>query len=254
LSHHFIDCKDVYYSYPDGKKAVNGINFRINHGESVGIVGANGAGKSTLLNLLLGIVFPSGGQVNIGDIPVSKKTLHLIRQRVGLVFQDSDDQLFMPTVYDDVAFGPRNFRLDENEVHRRVMKALDTVGIVHLKDRPPYKLSGGEKRAASIATVLSMEPDILIMDEPTTALDPKSRRKLIALLKEFKHTKVIATHDMDMVWDSCERTIVISEGVVVADGATKDILSDEELMNKCSLELPLCLQSCPICGSQKQFI
>jgi cobalt/nickel transport system ATP-binding protein len=247
MSHHFIDCKDVYYSYPDGKKAVNGINFRINHGESVGIIGANGAGKSTLLNLLLGIVFPISGQVNIGDIIVSKKTLPLIRQRVGLVFQDSDDQLFMNSVYDDVAFGPRNYKLEEEEVHKRVLKALETVGILHLKDRPPYKLSGGEKRSAAIATVLSMEPDILIMDEPTAALDPRSRRRVIELLKEFTHTKIIATHDMDMVWETCERTIIISEGVVIADGLTRDILSDEMLLKKTSLELPLSLQNCSIC-------
>ncbi|GAA0180203.1 ABC transporter ATP-binding protein [Clostridium sediminicola] len=251
MSHHFIDCKGVYYSYPDGKKAVNGITFRINHGESVGIVGANGAGKSTLLNLLLGITFPKEGEVNIGDIIVSKKTLPLIRQRIGLVFQDSDDQLFMPTVYDDVAFGPRNYKLEEKEVERRVLKALETVGIAHLKDRPPYKLSGGEKRAAAIATVLSMQPDILIMDEPTTALDPKSRRRLINLLKEFNHTKIVATHDMDMVWETCKRTIIIKDGTIVADGPTREILSNEELMYDSSLELPFCIQNCPVCGSKK---
>lgn len=251
MSHHFIDCKEVYYSYPDGKKALNGINFKIHHGESVGIVGANGAGKSTLLNILLGIVFPTKGEVNIGDTPITKKTLPLIRQRVGLVFQDADDQLFMPSVYDDVAFGPRNYKLDEKEVDRRVTKALETVGILHLKDRPPYKLSGGEKRAAAIATVLSMEPDILIMDEPTSALDPKSRRRLISLLNEFNHTKIITSHDMDMVWETCDRTIIIREGTVVADGLTRDILSNEELMDNSSLELPFCLQNCPICGSRK---
>ncbi|MBE6068795.1 MAG: ABC transporter ATP-binding protein [Clostridium lundense] len=251
MSHDSIYCKDVYYSYADGKRALNGITFKISHGESVGIVGANGAGKSTLLNLLLGIIFPMKGQVDIGDAMICKKNLPVIRQKIGLVFQDADNQLFMPSVYEDVAFGPRNYKLDEEEVHKRVMKALETVGIAHLKDRPPYKLSGGEKRAASIATVLSMEPDILIMDEPTTALDPKSRRRLISLLKEFPHTKIIATHDMDMVWETCKRTIIISEGIIIADGLTKEILSNEELMSKSSLELPLCLQSCPICGSKK---
>lgn len=251
MSHDFIDCKDVYYSYPDGKKALNGIKFKISHGESVGIVGANGAGKSTLLNLLLGIIFPIKGQVYIGDTMICKKTLPLIREKIGLVLQDADNQLFMTSVYEDVAFGPRNYKLDEKEVHKRVMKALETVGISHLKDRPPYKLSGGEKRAAAIATVLSMETDILIMDEPTAALDPKSRRRLISLLKEFTHTKIIATHDMDMIWETCERTIIISEGTVIADGLTREVLSNEELMNKSSLELPLCLQNCPICGSKK---
>lgn len=251
MSHDFIHCKDIYYSYPDGKKALNGITFKINHGESVGIVGANGAGKSTLLNLLLGIIFPTSGGIQVGDTTICKKTLPLIREKIGLVLQDADNQLFMPSVYEDVAFGPRNYKLDEKEVHNRVMKALETVGIAHLKDRPPYKLSGGEKRAAAIATVLSMQPEILIMDEPTAALDPKSRRRLISLLNEFTHTKVIATHDMDMVWETCERTIIISEGAIIADGLTKEVLSNEELMNKSSLELPLCLQRCPICGSKK---
>lgn len=251
MSHDFIHCNDIYYSYPDGKRALNGITFKINHGESVGIVGANGAGKSTLLNLLLGIIFPTSGDIQIGDITVCKKNLPLVRQKIGLVLQDADNQLFMPSVYEDVAFGPRNYKLDQKEVHNRVMKALETVGIVHLKDRPPYKLSGGEKRAAAIATVLSMEPEILIMDEPTAALDPKSRRRLICLLNEFTHTKIIATHDMDMVWETCERTIIISEGAIIADGLTKEVLSNEELMNKSSLELPLCLQNCPICGSKK---
>lgn len=251
MSHHYIDCKEAFFTYPDGKNAIKGISFRINHGESVGIVGANGAGKSTLLNMLLGIVLPSKGNINIGGIEVKKKTLSLIRQRVGLVFQEADDQLFMPTVYDDVAFGPRNYKLEESEVEGRVIKALETVGIPHLKDRPPYKLSGGEKRIAAIAAVLSMEPDILIMDEPTSALDPKSRRRLINLLKEFTHTKIIASHDMDMIWDTCERTIVISEGAIIADGLTREILSDEDLMDRSSLELPLCLQNCPICNNKK---
>lgn len=241
MSHHFVECKELYYSYPDGNSAINDINFRITHGESVGIVGANGAGKSTLLNLLLGILFPQKGEINVGDIPMTKKTLSLIRQRMGLVFQDSDHQLFMNRVYDDVAFGPRNMKLNEDEVERRVKKSLETVGILHLMDKPPYKLSGGEKRRAAIASVLAMEPDILVMDEPTSALDPMGRRRLINLLKEFQHTKIIATHDLDMVWDLCERTIIIGEGKVIADGSTQKLLSDKELMEKSSLELPLCL-------------
>lgn len=246
MSHHFVECKDIYYSYPDGKNAINGMSFRINHGEAVGIVGANGAGKSTLLNLLLGIVFPSEGEINIGDIPMTKRTLAIIRQRMGLVFQDADNQLFMPSVYDDVAFGPRNYKLEEDEVNRRVIKALETVGGVHLKDKPPYRLSGGEKRLVAIATVLSMEPDILVMDEPTAELDPKSRRNLIKLLKELTHTRIVTTHDMDMVWECCERTIIIKDGAIIADGLTKEILSNKELLENSSLELPLCLQNSPI--------
>ncbi|CEP68104.1 ABC transporter-like [Moorella glycerini] len=251
MSHHIIQANNLKYKYPDGRQALNGVAFRITHGESVGIVGANGAGKSTLLMHLAGVLFPDEGEIRIGDVPVTKKTLPLIRQRVGMVFQDPDDQLFMTTVYDDVAFGPRNYKLPEEEVEKRVISSLDTVGILHLKDRPPYKLSGGEKRAAAIATVLAMNPDILVMDEPTSSLDPKSRRRLIRLLQSFTHTKIIATHDLDMVFELCERTIVLKDGRVITDGPTEKILCDAELMEECGLELPLGLQGCPVCGTKK---
>jgi len=252
MSHHITEVKDLYYTYPDGREALNGVSFRIHHGESVGIVGANGAGKSTLLMLLVGVLYPCKGEVLVGEMPVVKKTLPLIRQRVGMVFQDPDDQLFMPTVYDDVAFGPRNYKLDEQEVERRVIQSIEKVGIAHLKDRAPYKLSGGEKRAAAIATILSMIPDILAMDEPTSALDPKSRRRLITLLKSFSHTKIIATHDLDMVFELCERTIVLKDGKVITDGPTAGILTDMDLMDNCGLEVPLSLQNCPVCGATKE--
>jgi cobalt/nickel transport system ATP-binding protein len=172
---------------------------------------------------------------------------------MGMVFQDPDDQLFMTTVYDDVAFGPRNYKMDEQEVERRVFQALETVGILHLKDRAPFRLSGGEKRAAAIASVLSMEPDILVMDEPTAALDPQSRRRLITLLKGFSHTKIITTHDLDMVYELCKRTIIISHGIIIADGDTANILTDAALLEECGLELPLGLQNCPVCGMKKKF-
>lgn len=251
MSHHIVDFKDLYYAYPDGKQAVSGITFRLTHGEAVGIVGANGAGKSSLLMLLVGILFPAEGEIHVGETLVTKKTLPLIRKSIGFAFQNPDDQLFMTTVYDDVAFGPRNYQLDESEVDKRVMKALDTVGIVHLKDRAPYKLSGGEKRAASIAAVLSMDPDILVMDEPSAALDPKSRRRLIKLLSSFRHTKIIASHDLDMILELCERTIVLKEGKVICDGPSLDILSDRNLMEECGLEIPLTLQNCIACGCKK---
>ncbi|KEZ87723.1 cobalt ABC transporter ATP-binding protein [Clostridium sulfidigenes] len=255
MSCHKLEVRNLYFSYPDGHVAVKDISFTIHHGESVGIIGANGAGKSTLLMLLMGVLFPSNGEVVIGDVYVSKKTLPLIRQRLGMVFQDPDDQLFMTTVYDDVAFGPRNYNFDEKEVEIKVTKALELVGISHLKDRAPFKLSGGEKRAAAIASVLSMEPDVLVMDEPTSALDPKSRRRLINLLKGFQHTKIITSHDLDMVFDTCKRIIVIKEGEIAADGNTVDILSNADLLNDCGLEIPLSLQNCPICGaSKKSFI
>lgn len=253
MSHHITEVKDLQYIYPDGHKAIDDISFTIIHGESVGIVGANGAGKSTLLLMLMGVLFPTRGQVSIGHTPVTKKTLPYIRERVGMVFQDPDDQLFMTTVYDDVAFGPRNYKLEEDEVERRVMKALETVGVEHLKGRSPYKLSGGEKRSAAIASVLSMTPDILIMDEPTAALDPKSRRRLITLLKGFTHTKIIATHDMDMVLELCQRIIILKDGSVAADGLAKELLMDEKLMEECGLEVPLALQNCPLCGAKKQL-
>lgn len=251
MSHHKLEVKNLHFSYPDGHDAVRGMSFSIHHGESVGIIGANGAGKSTLLMLLMGVLFPSQGEVSVGDVQVTKKTLPMIRQRLGMVFQDPDDQLFMNTVYDDVAFGPRNYKLDEKEVERRVLSALELVGIPHLKDRAPFKLSGGEKRAAAIAAVLSMQPDILVMDEPTAALDPKSRRRVMNLLASFEHTKIVTSHDLDMIFEMCHRTIVIKKGEIVADGVTSELLVDAELMDASGLEVPLALQNCPVCGSKK---
>ena len=250
MSHHIIDFINISYSYYDGNKAVENLNLRIHHGESVAIVGANGAGKSTMLKLLVGILMPEQGEIRLGEFPVTKKTLGLIRQQIGFTFQDPEDQLFNTSVYNDVAFGPRNYGLDEKEVERRVVQALQTVGIEHLMHRAPYKLSGGEKRAASIATVLSMEPSVLAMDEPTAALDPKSRRRLIALLKGFLHTKLIATHDLDMALDLCKRTIVLKSGRVEYDGPTAEIMTNSQLLQKCGLEPPLRLQGCPICGKK----
>jgi cobalt/nickel transport system ATP-binding protein len=214
------------------------------------VIGANGAGKSTLLLHLNGCLMPEKGEVRIGGLPLNKNTLTQVRRTVGMVFQDPDDQLFMPLVYDDVAFGPLNLGLPPAEVDRLVLDSLATVGASHLKDRPPYRLSGGEKRAVAIAAVLAMSPDILVMDEPTAALDPKTRRQLIELLKTFKHTRIIATHDLDLVLDLCTRVIVFKEGRVVADGPALDILENEELLAASSLEKPLCLQGCPVCRAR----
>ncbi len=242
MSHHKIEARNLHFSYPDGHEAIKDISFTIYHGESVGIIGANGSGKSTLLSLIMGIHFPDKGEVKVGDVTVTKKTLAMIRQRLGMVFQDSDDQLFMTTVFDDVAFGPRNYNLDENEVKTRVEEALEMVGIPHLKNRAPFKLSGGEKRAAAIASVLSMKPDVLIMDEPTSGLDPKSRRRFINILKSFSHTKIITSHDLDMVMETCDRIIVIKEGEVAANGTTLEILTNAALLDECGLEVPLSIQ------------
>lgn len=251
MSHHVIDLKDLHYRYPDGKEAINGVSIHIGHGESIGLVGANGAGKTTLLMLLTGMLFPEGGEVAIGETKVTRATLSIVRQRMGFMFQNPDDQLFMTTVYDDVAFGPRNYKLDEEDVERRVLSSLDTVGIRHLKDRPPYKLSGGEKRAASIASVLSMDPDILIADEPSDALDPRARRRVIDLFKGFSHTKIIASHDLDLILDICERTIILKKGKVIYDGETKKIMGDRSFMEGSGLEIPLSMQGCPICQPKR---
>ena len=251
MSHHKVEVRNLHFSYPDGHENKKKISFTILHGESVGIIGANGAGKSTILMLLMGILYPDSGDVLVGDVHLTKKTLPMIRQRLGMVFQNPDDQLFMTNVYDDVAFGPRNYRLDEKEIESRVMNALDLVGISDLKDRAPFRLSGGEKRAASIACVLSMQPDVLIMDEPTLALDPKARRRVIGLLNSFEHTKIITSHDLDLVLETCQRVIVVKNGKIAADGVTSEILTNRELLDSCGLELPLSIQNCPVCGKSK---
>ncbi len=241
MSHHIVEVADLHYSYPDGTPGLAGVSFRVSHGESVAIVGENGAGKSTLLLHLNGYLFASRGSVRVGDYTLTSKNLNAVRRSVGMVFQNPDDQLFMPTVFDDVAFGPLNFGMEEGEVKQAVARALETVGVPHLSKRPPYKLSQGEKRSVSIATVLVMSPDILVMDEPTSSLDPRSRRRLIELLKTFRHTKIIATHDLDMALDLCERTIVLHRGCVTADGITNELLQDQELLSASSLEKPLSL-------------
>jgi cobalt/nickel transport system ATP-binding protein len=248
MSHHIIEIEDLYYAYPDGNQVLKGISLRITHGENVALVGANGAGKSTLLLQFNGCLLPAAGRVKIGGLPVTKNTLAHVRRTVGLVFQDPDDQLFMPLVFDDVAFGPLNLGLSPAEVEGQVMEALAAVGAVHLKDRPPYRLSGGEKRAVAIAAVLSLAPAILVMDEPSSNLDPKTRRQLIELLKTFEHTLIIATHDLDLVLDLCPRTLVLQEGAIAADGPTLEIMQNEELLAACSLEKPLRMQGCPVCS------
>ena len=249
MSHHIVQVEDLRYAYPDGTPALQGVSFRITHGESVAIIGANGAGKSTLLLHLNGALAATAGEVRIGDFPLTRGTLPEIRRTVGMVFQDPDDQLFMPTVYDDVAFGPLNLGLTGEDVEQRVQDALDRVGVGHLRDKAPYHLSGGEKKRVAIATVLAMSPDILVMDEPTSGLDPFARRQLMGLLREFRHTRIFTSHDLDMVLDLCERTIVLHEGEVTADGSTIEIFSDDDLLARCRLEKPLSMQGCAVCGA-----
>jgi cobalt/nickel transport system ATP-binding protein len=249
LSHHIVELKDLHHTYPDGTVALAGASFTITHGECVGIIGANGAGKSTLLMHLNGYLAPTGGEISIGHTPITKETLPKIRRTVGMVFQDPDDQLFMPTVFDDVAFGPFNLGLSVSAVEERVTTALAKVDAGHLRDKPPYHLSGGEKKRVAIATVLSMEPDILVMDEPTSGLDPLARRQLMGLMKDFHHTKIFTSHDLDMVMELCDRVIVLGHGKVRADGTPKEIFSDQQLLAECRLERPLSMQGCPICGN-----
>lgn len=238
MSHHYLLFDDVHYRYPNGCEALRGVSFRITHGEKVALVGANGAGKSTLLLHTNGLLMPSQGRVVMGGVELTRRTLPLVRQSVGLVFQDSDNQLFMPTVGEDVAFGPANMRLEPAEIERRVAEALRAVGASDLRDASPFHLSGGQKKRAAIATVLSMEPSVLVMDEPTASLDPRARRQVIDLLRGFCHTTLVATHDMEMVLDLCDRTIVMREGRVVADGATREVFADVELLEVCGLEQP----------------
>jgi len=252
MSHHLVEAEHLRYVYPDGTVALRDVSFRITHGESVAVIGANGAGKSTLLLHLNGYLTPTSGAVRVGDLSFTKKTLPEIRRRVGMVFQDPDDQLFMPTVCEDVAFGPLNLGLSSGEVEARVREALERVGAEHLRERPPYRLSGGEKKRVAIATVLSMAPDILVMDEPTNGLDPFARRRLIELLTDFRHTKIFTSHDLDMVLELCERTIVLHDGEVRADGPTREIFRDDGLLASCRLEKPLSMQGCLVCGKVRQ--
>ncbi|HNY49512.1 MAG TPA: ATP-binding cassette domain-containing protein [Smithella sp.] len=244
MSHHIVEFKNVSFRYPDGTLALKDISFRITHGESVGIIGANGAGKSTLLMHMNGYLMPTSGTVNIGDVYLTQKTQQEIRRKVGIVFQNPDDQLFMPTVYEDVAFGPLNLGLDEAAVRERVNFALNLVNGLELKNKPPHHLSCGQKSAVAIASVIAMEPDILAMDEPAANLDPRSRRLLINLLKTFAHSKIIASHDLDLIMDVCRRCIIIREGTVVADGPVSEILADKKLLEENNLELPLSFQRC----------
>ena len=248
MSHHIVEADKLYYSYPDGTAALGGVSFRIAHGESVALVGENGAGKSTLLQHFTGCLFPSSGSLSVGGVPVEEQNLSVIRRAVGMVFQNPDDQLFMPTVFEDVAFGLLNMGVAEPELESKVMTALETAGAGHLKNRPPYRLSQGEKRTVSIAGVLVLSPDILVMDEPTSNLDPLSRRRLIGLLKTFKHTKIIATHDLDFALELCERTIVIHKGSITADAPTAEVFSNAELLKRSSLEAPASVR-CSACGA-----
>ena len=234
--------ENLSFSYEKDQQVLTDINLMAHDGESIGIIGSNGIGKSTLMKLLVGLNLDYEGVLEVAGHPVNKKNLNHVREHIGYVFQDSDSQLFLSTVEDDVAFGPQNYGLSEVEVEERVSKALSMVHIEHLRKSHTYKLSGGEKKLSAIATILSMEPDIIIMDEPSIALDPRNRKNLIRILNEIKSLKLITSHDLDFIMDTCERTVLIDDGRIIYDGPTQEIMHDEKMLTEHGLELPLRFQ------------
>ncbi|MEG3435578.1 energy-coupling factor ABC transporter ATP-binding protein [Pannus brasiliensis CCIBt3594] len=241
MHHNPIFIEDLTYTYPDRTRALEGIALSIEAAQRVALVGANGSGKSTLLLHLNGILAPQSGKVIIGPYPVAPENLAAIRNFVGLVFQNPDDQLFMPTVREDVAFGPMNQGLRGEELHHRVLHSLHAVGLDpdRYGNRPSQNLSGGEKKRVAIAGVLAMQPQVLVFDEPTAQLDPRSRRQLIHLLRTLPQTQIIATHDLDMAWELCDRTVILNKGRIVRDDKTDKVLSDGEFLERHDLEPPL---------------
>lgn len=239
-----IEIKNLSYSYPDGTPALKSIDLNVSEGDTLGIVGPNGAGKSTLLLHLNGIL-KANGNIKVLGSELNEKNLKPIRSKVGMVFQDPDNQLFMPTVFEDVAFGPLNMGFSKDEVKAVVRKALEKVDMLDAIGRISHHLSFGEKKRIAIATVLSMNPEILVLDEPTSNLDPKHRRELMKFLKDLDITKIIATHDLEMVLDICSRVVLIDNGAVIASGDTAEILSNKTLLESHSLEVPLSILYSP---------
>ena len=233
-----VQVHDLVFSYHDGFPALQGVSFAIKAGEKVALVGPNGAGKSTLMLHLNGLLGGEDAPVRISGLPMARENLPLIRARVGLVFQNPDDQLFSPTVFEDVAFGPLYMGHEEEEVHRRVAMALEQVGMQGFEDRLSHHLSVGQKKRVAIATVLSMDPDILVLDEPTSGLDPRGRRAIITLLQALPLTMLVSSHDMRLVRDLFPRMIILDEGRIVADGPTRDLLADTALLDAHGLEAP----------------
>ena len=251
-----ITIHNLTYCYPDGTEAIKDISLEISEGESVALMGPNGAGKTTLFLYLNGLLpkssaFGKGGRGDSGSVGIvkifgsavdGKKPLREIRRRVGIVFQNPEDQLFCPTVFDDVAFGPLNYGLPPDTVRSRVRDALEAVGMLGFEDRVPHHLSFGEKKRVSLATILSMNPAIILLDEPTSNLDPRARRKVIQVIGDLKVTKVIATHDLEMTLELCERGIILDNGRVITDGRILDILKDKSLLEAHGLEVPYSLR------------
>jgi len=226
--------QNITVIYPDRTKAIDNLSFTLNEGENIALIGENGAGKTSLLLAIAGILETENGTIQLDGIPLNKKTLNEFRKQIGLVFQNPDDQLFMPLIYDDIAFGCRNFGLAEEQVKIKVDEIIARLNISHLRNRSSLKLSSGEKRMAAIATVLAMNPSVLMFDEPTAFLDPKARRTLVETLKKLPHAKIIATHDMAFVSEVCDSVIVLKDGRIMAEG-NLSVLHDTELMRNCGL-------------------
>ncbi len=233
-----VELEHVHFSYPDGLEALRGVDLRIATGEKVALVGPNGAGKSTLMLQLNGILTPSHGSVRICGLELDRSSVRRIRALVGLVFQDADDQLFSPTVFEDVAFGPLHMGTPPAEIHARVERALAAVGMTGMERRIPSRLSVGQRKRAALATVLSMDPHVLVFDEPSAELDPRGRRELIGLLRSLPQTLLVSTHDMRLVAEVFPRTVVMDGGLIVADGPSEAILADDTILEAHGLERP----------------
>lgn len=236
-----IKVNNLSFGYEKDNYVLKDLSFGIEQGENVGLIGANGCGKSTLLKILVGLLSYEGEAIAF-SLPIEKKNYAEIRRKIGYVLQDSDNQLFMSKVSDDVGFAPKNYGYSKEKIETVVNEALEKVGILHLMNRQNSKLSGGEKKLASIAVVLAMTPEMMLLDEPTNGLDPYNRRKVINILKELPQTKLIASHDLDLIYDTCDRVLVLSDGKIMAEGGTDDILKNKELLEKYHLELPLRFQ------------
>ena len=237
-----IEFKNVSFCYEKEHPVLKNMSFSIEKGEAVGLIGANGAGKSSMLKVLLGLL-PHEGEILVNGIPLCKQNLAEIRRILGFVLQNSDNQMFMPTVYDDMMFGLLNYGMSKEDAERRVDAVLEQLDLTQLKNKYNHKISGGEKRMAAIATVLAMEPEVIIMDEPSVSLDPYNRRAVINVINSLTQTKIIASHDLDMIMETCRRVILISDGQIVASGAAMDILRDKELLESNRMELPFGLAS-----------
>ena len=245
-----IQFEKVTYAYEKGKTVLSEVSFKIEEGETVGLIGANGAGKSTVMKLLLGLTGPGAGKTSgsltegrilVDGLEVIPRNLAGIRRKLGFVLQNSDNQMFMPTVYDDMMFAPMNYGMTREEAEKKVDEVLARLELTALRDRYNHKLSGGEKKMAAIAAVLAMEPGTVLMDEPTSGLDPYNRRLIIRTVRSMRETKLIASHDLDMILDCCSRVILLSEGRIAADGRAEDVLRDRALLEANHLELPLSL-------------